>query len=218
MEEKKEYLTEKNYNKGKKIIMLISFLVLVVGLTIGGLLIYKGINEKQKINNTTNEQAEKDKQRLKEIETEKEELNKKISDKKYECDSIKMGTDSWFEKSNKCDNEVLSLEEQVDELESEEFDLENTNYEFDKKYNSVGSTRYFMFGGFIIIATLIISLSIFMFAKRREIMAFGMQQTMPLAQEGIEKMAPTVGNAAGTIAKDVAAGIKEGINSNQENK
>ena len=218
MEEKKEYLTEKNYNKGKKIIMLIALLVLVVGLTIGGLLIYKGINEKQKIDNTTNEQAEKDKQRLKEIEIEKEELNKKISDKKYECDSIKMETDSWFEKSNKCDNEVLSLEEQVDELESEEFDLENTDYEFDKKFNSVGSTRYFMFGVFIIIATLIISLSIFMFAKRREIMAFGMQQTMPLAQEGIEKMAPTVGNAAGTIAKDVAAGIKEGINSNQENK
>ena len=218
MEEKKEYLTEKNYNKGKKIIMLIALLVLVVGLTIGGLLIYKGINEKQKIDNTTNEQAEKDKQRLKEIETEKEELNKKISDKKYECDSIKMETDSWFEKSNKCDNEVLSLEEQVDELESEEFDLENTDYEFDKKFNSVGSTRYFMFGVFIIIATLITSLSIFMFAKRREIMAFGMQQTMPLAQEGIEKMAPTVGNAAGTIAKDVAAGIKEGINSNQENK
>ena len=206
----------KCYNK--KIIMLIALLVLVVGLTIGGLLIYKGINEKQKIDNTTNEQAEKDKQRLKEIETEKEELNKKISDKKYECDSIKMGTDSWFEKSNKCDNEVLSLEEQVDELESEEFDLEKTDYEFDKKFNSVGSTRYFMFGVFIIIATLIISLSIFMFAKRREIMAFGMQQTMPLAQEGIEKMAPTVGNAAGTIAKDVAAGIKEGINSNQENK
>ena len=218
MEEKKEYLTEKNYNKGKKIIMLIALLVLVVGLTIGGLLIYKGINEKQKIDNTTNEQAEKDKQRLKEIEIEKEELNKKISDKKYECDSIKMETDSWFEKSNKCDNEVLSLEEQVDELESEEFDLEKTDYEFDKKFNSVGSTRYFMFGVFIIIATLIISLSIFMFAKRREIMAFGMQQTMPLAQEGIEKMAPTVGNAAGTIAKDVAAGIKEGINSNQENK
>ena len=90
MEEKKEYLTEKNYNKGKKIIMLIALLVLVVGLTIGGFLIYKGINEKQKIDNTTNEQAEKDKQRLKEIETEKEELNKKISDKKYECDSINM--------------------------------------------------------------------------------------------------------------------------------
>lgn len=218
MEEKKEYLTEKNYNKGKKIIMLIALLVLVVGLTIGGLLIYKGINEKQKINNTTNEQAEKDEQRLKEIETEKEELNKKISDKKYECDSISRGTDNWFTETDKCDNEVLSLEEQVDELESEEFDLENTDYEFDKKINSVGSTRYLMFGGFIIIATLIISLSIFMFAKRREIMAFGMQQTMPLAQEGIEKMAPTVGNAAGTIAKNVAAGIKEGINSNQENK
>lgn len=45
-------------------------------------------------------------------------------------------------------------------------------------------------------------------AHRREITAYTTQQVMPLAQEGIEKMAPTIGKAAGEIAK----GIKQGLN------
>ncbi len=42
---------------------------------------------------------------------------------------------------------------------------------------------------------------------RREINAFYAQQQMPIAKEGIEKMAPT----AGVAAKEVAKGIKEGL-------
>lgn len=34
---------------------------------------------------------------------------------------------------------------------------------------------------------------------------------MPLTKEGIEKMAPTVGNAVGSIGKEIAKGIAEGI-------
>ena len=34
---------------------------------------------------------------------------------------------------------------------------------------------------------------------------------MSLAQEGIEKMAPTIGGSAGTIGKEIAKGIKEGL-------
>ena len=49
-------------------------------------------------------------------------------------------------------------------------------------------------------------------AHRREITAYTAQQVMPLAQEGIEKMAPTVGSAMGTIGKELAKGIKQGIN------
>ena len=41
---------------------------------------------------------------------------------------------------------------------------------------------------------------------------------MPVAQEGIEKMSPTIGNAAGTIGKSIAKGIKEGINEADNNK
>ena len=50
-----------------------------------------------------------------------------------------------------------------------------------------------------------------MVAKQRSILAYQTQQVMPVAQEGIEKMAPSVGSAAGTIAKEVSRGIKEGM-------
>ena len=51
---------------------------------------------------------------------------------------------------------------------------------------------------------------------KREIVAFQAQQVMPVAKEGIEQMSPTIGKAAGDIAK----GIKEGLdsaNSNNDN-
>ena len=53
-------------------------------------------------------------------------------------------------------------------------------------------------------------------AHRREIVTFTTQQVMPVAKEGIEKMAPT----AGVVAKEVTKGIKEGLNSvsNDEEK
>lgn len=47
----------------------------------------------------------------------------------------------------------------------------------------------------------------FLLGNRRKIMAYTVQETMPLAQEGIEKMTPTVANAA----KEVAKAVKEGI-------
>ncbi len=45
-------------------------------------------------------------------------------------------------------------------------------------------------------------------AHRREIIAFTTQQVVPVAKEGINEMSPTMGNAAREIAK----GIKKGIN------
>lgn len=58
--------------------------------------------------------------------------------------------------------------------------------------------------------------------NQREIMAYHLQQTMPLAQEGIEKMTPTMVETGktiakemapvyGEVAKEVAHGIKEGM-------
>lgn len=58
---------------------------------------------------------------------------------------------------------------------------------------------------------------IVMISKRREITAFTAQQIMPVAQEGIEKMTPTIGSAAGTIGKEIAKGIKEGLKEDEEN-
>lgn len=49
----------------------------------------------------------------------------------------------------------------------------------------------------------------FLIGNRREITAYTVQQTMPIAKEGIEEMAPTIGNAAGEIAKGIKKGLKE---------
>lgn len=73
--------------------------------------------------------------------------------------------------------------------------------------NKFGTIVFYMFGGFIIVAGLMLSSFVYMIAKRREIMAFGVQQTMPVAKETIDEMAPSAGN----VAKEIAKGIKEGL-------
>lgn len=94
--------------------------------------------------------------------------------------------------------------------------------DFNKSFDSHDSIPFYMFGAFIIIASCMIAFSIYMLAKRREILAFNVQQVMPIAKEGIEEIAPTIGKAKASIlkemtpiygetVKEIAKGIKEGI-------
>lgn len=97
-----------------------------------------------------------------------------------------------------------------------------------KKFNGIG-TILLIIGGIMVLFGFIMSfgfhkLGFFIFAvigmvlvgfgvqakmlgKGREISAFFAQQQIPVAKEGIEKMAPSVGVAA----KEIAKGIKEGL-------
>lgn len=59
---------------------------------------------------------------------------------------------------------------------------------------------------------------ILFFAHRREITAFTTQQVMPVAQEGIEKITPTVANAAESVAQSISKGIKKGKEESENNK
>ena len=52
-------------------------------------------------------------------------------------------------------------------------------------------------------------LTLFIMANQRKISAYMAQQQMPVAKEGIEKMAPSVGVAAKEIAKGVKEGLKD---------
>lgn len=60
----------------------------------------------------------------------------------------------------------------------------------------------FIFGIMIPLPTLLTAFA-------RDIAAFQAQQAMPVAQESIEKMSPTMGNAAKEIAKGVKEGLKD---------
>lgn len=59
---------------------------------------------------------------------------------------------------------------------------------------------------------LMIPLFTFSMAFRREMTAFSAQQVMPVAQEGIDKMSPTIGKAA----KEITKGVKEGLKDDEE--
>ena len=233
--EKKEFLTEENYEKGKKKIKSIALIILIVGVVLGGALIATGIiktksskTEAEKVNEERYNAAYKEseekvaaaKERLSEIDTEKKTLSAQYDSKSQECDSLNMTDSDWYTKVNQCRREASTIKSKINELESEKFELENASY---KVYYEPQIAKNYIFlsiiGGIIIIISCSVSLSIYLFAKRREIMAFTAQQVMPVAQEGIEKMSPTIGNAAGTIGKSLAqgitSGIKEGLNSQQ---
>lgn len=220
--EKKELLNEENYEKTKKKITTISLIILIVALLIGSTLIALGVIK----TNTSKKDAEKvnqerynaSEQRLKEIASEKESLNLQYNAKKQECDSLDMRAKDWYSKVNQCERDASAISSKITNLESEEFKLNNN-------YDKVEAKNYIplsVFGGVIIFIGGMISLSIYLIAKKRDISAFAIQQSMPLAQEVIGKMAPTIGDAGKTVidkvgpsignaAGSIAKGIKDGL-------
>lgn len=198
-----KYLNEERYQRGKKKLVLISLIILILGIILGSGLILMGIEKKNVVKMESQT-------RLTEIEKEKSELNAQITTKNYECDSLNMMDPNWYSDVNKCNSESMELTKKLNDLKSEEFDLKNNDGE--------AFILLCVLGGMIILAGCGISFGIFMFTKRREIMAFSAQQVMPVAKEGIEKMAPTVGNAVGSIGKELAKGISEGIKEAKEDE
>lgn len=187
-----KYLNEEKYQKTEKTISLIAILILVIGLCVGGFLIYKG--------------AAKPKS------SKIEELKSELENKKSELESKGIKYDNFAKYT---DGETYELKIITDVLDPSfsncSFD-EYKNNSLTKEYcaaeNSTGSFSnnfFIMLGVFVCFCSCIISFSIFMFAKRRHVLAFAVQQSMPIAKEGINEMAPTVGN----VAKEIAKGVKE---------
>lgn len=245
--EKKELLNEENYEKTKKKITTISLIILIVALLIGGSLIALGIiktntskKDAEKVNQErynvayqeSQNQVAQTEQRLKEIASEKESLNLQYDAKNQECDSLDMSAKDWYSKVNQCHRDASAIRSKITDLETEEFKLNNKNHTV--YYDKVEAKNYIplsVFGGVILFIGGMISLSIYLIAKKRDISAFAIQQSMPLAQEAIEKMAPTIGeagktvidkvgpsigNTAGSIAKGITKGIKDGLKDEDE--
>ena len=301
MSEKKEFLTEENYERGKKKLKMIAIIVLVIGLLIGGSIITVGILKQSKTNSNYSEDTIKKLQNDIEaekvsLETKKTELEGKrdealrvekqnLENKKQELISkgikydnstkyddgesydLKVITNALDPSFNYCafdeyENNVITRDycllssnkdedsiaiNVIERVLSIEFnycvgDTKNNMYtshycslvsqlndksDFNKEFDSYDSIPFYIIGGFIIIASCMFAGSIYMTTKQREILAFHAQQVMPVAQEGIEKMAPTIGKAGasitkemapayGEVAKEISKGIKEGLKSDDE--
>jgi hypothetical protein len=230
-DEKKELLNEERFQKNQKAVTLVAIIVLIIGLCLGVGLIISGKN-KATTKTTTEVSTTSLAEEKTKLETRKTELKAKgitassnyEDGEAYELYLITKALDpsfSWCEFDEYKNSSVTSSYCKAYKVQNDA-----TNNDDTSKYEA---EPYYMFGAFVIIATLMISGSIFVFAKRRSIMAFEAQQVMPVAQEGIEKMAPTIGKAGaeiakgmapayGEMAKEISKGIKEGLKEDEEDK
>ena len=71
---------------------------------------------------------------------------------------------------------------------------------------SFGGTGLIMFGVWLEFVGCIVRYAV---GNRREIMAYNVQTTMPIAQEGIRTMAPTIAEAGVTMMKTMAPAMKD---------
>lgn len=191
-----KYLNEEKYQKAEKKITLVAILVLVIGLCVGGFLIYNGI--------------------AKPGAGKVEDLKVKLENKKSELESkgIKYSSFAKYSDGEVYDLMIITnaLDPGFEYCEFSEYKNNSLTKEYCSAKNSIddfASTGFILFGAFICIASFMISLSIFFIAKRRQILAFSAQQVMPIAKEGIDEMAPTIGNAAGEIAKGIKKGLSD---------
>lgn len=231
--EKNVCLNEEKYQKTKKKLSVIALIVLIIGILIGGGLITFGINRTspEKIE-SVKEQLSTEKENLLKSKSEIENKIKPIEDeiKQLERVSFTGFDDAYYarkdkieelEKSIATDKSNINLIDSVLSGSSVKcsFD-EGKNNEYTSKYceldnklesvsDKMASTPFYMFGAFAIIVSCMISFSIFMTTKRREIVAFGSQQIMPVAQEGIETISPSLGKTAGDIVKGIKDGLKD---------
>lgn len=189
--DKKEYLNEERYQKTKGKIKYIILVIFIIGLALGGFLIYKGVS-------STNSSS-------------KAELKAELEEKKDELEEKGIVYNPFATYTDKEEYDLKIITEALDpSFDNCSFD-EYKNNDLTKEYCSANSATsnfskmsYLMFGGFVIIASCILCGGLYLnLVKRREILAYTAQQVMPVAQEGIEKMAPSIGKVAGEIAKNI---------------
>ncbi len=235
--EQKEYLSEESYLKIKKKITIISLVILIIGILLGGLLIATGAIKQRngKEENVENNSQVEEKLRTKEeiqadinnTQSQIDNIESEISELKTELTQIFIDDKGYSDRYYEKDNEIKTKEQEEKKLQEELYnynkELMNLGIEEVKKDTFKSSNNvtkyapYYAFGIFIIIASCIVSMGIYLIAKEREIRAFTIQQNMPITKEVIDKMAPTIGKAAGTITEEVNKGIKNSINKNENN-
>lgn len=221
--EDKKFLNEETYQKNRKKIIKVSLIVLIIGILIGCSLVVIGIISQRRVNS---KYSDENKQKLQEkIAIEKKNLEIKKSElisKGIKYDSfakydegdiydLKIITEALDPGFNYCSSDeyqnnsltstYCSYKQQLDDLGS-----------FDKGFDSYKFIPFYVIGAFVIFLSCMIAGSIYMTTKRREILAFTTQQVMPVAKEGIDTMAPTIGN----VAKEISKGIKEGSKEDKE--
>lgn len=217
-----KFLNEKKYQNTKTIFIILAIFILIIGFVVGGLIIKKGLDKKNDIYSKYTEEN-------KQAQIVSLNVQIKIAKSSLESKKAELIAQGLQPSSNYEDNESYNLyiinnvlnpsfnrcsfdEYKNNELTSQYCNLikrledtEKLDIKYKRKSESFSCIPYYMVGTSIILFSIIISISLFLIAKRREIIAFQAQQAMPVVKEGIEEISPALGKAA----KDVINNIKD---------
>jgi len=209
--ENKKYLSEDNYQKVVKNLSKVSIIILILGFLLGGGLIGYGFvkSNEDKVDIVEEKKEEKSESEIQlEIVTLEGEVAALDAKQREEFD-----LNGFSEEFYRLGNEREKKELKVANLNVGNFDTLDAFDSFKRESEEIKSNikvaPYYMYGSFIIFSSIVVSFMVFLFSRRREISAFSVQQSMPVAKEGLEKMAPTFGEVGKEIAKGVSEGLKE---------
>ena len=91
----------------------------------------------------------------------------------------------------------------------EEPSLGDPNWWGNSKISSDAESKKALLFFFSFVFGIMLPAALFGTAYKREMDAFTIQQKMPIKQETIRRIAPSVGEAAGTVAKGIKKGLKD---------
>ena len=195
--EQKKYLNESNYEKTKRLLVFVAIIILLIGIGTGGFLINTGIKKSAL--------AEENTQNVRTEEVIQTELN----DLKSQLASLNAKKTEEFTK-NGFSEQYYTLQNEIDSIQQKVNTLTMELWEINSDYSSSNaiitksrSMKYYMFGAFVIIASCLISGSLFLYSKRRELLAFNVQQAMPIVKEGIDEITPTISKTIKEVSKAV---------------
>lgn len=217
-----KFLNEKKYQNTKTIFIILAILILIIGFVVGGLIIKKGLDKK---NDIYSKYTEENKQaQIVSLNVQIKIAKSSLESKKAELIAQGLQPSSNYEDNDSYNlyiiNNVLNPSFNrcsFDEYKNNELtsqycnlikrleDTEKLDIKYKRQSESFSCIPYYMVGTSIILFSIIISISLFLIAKRREIIAFQAQQSMPVVKEGIEEISPALGKAA----KDVINNIKD---------
>lgn len=208
--ENKKYLDEEKYQKTSKKLFSIGVSIIILGLVVAAIIIITKIDfgpkaSKEELQQQLAQLKPSLRKRYDELESNGFNESWDYKDEEgYEMTLIDIALDPTYDT---CEDSSLYSD---NDTTREYCQVKAQLYKFDTPNDDLL---------FIIVPSLIVLMPCFAFgamfiltAKRREITAFTAQQVMPVAKEGIEKMAPT----AGVTAKEIAKGIKKGLKDEEE--
>lgn len=215
-----KFLNEKKYQNTKTIFIILAILLLIIGFVVGGLIIKKGLNKKNDIYSKYTEEN-------KQAQIVSLNVQIKIAKSSLESKKVELIAQGLQPSSNYEDNESYNLyiitnvlnsrlsncsfdEYKNNELTSQYCNLikqledtEKLDIKYERKSESFSCIPYYMIGTFIILFSIMISILLFVTAKRREIIAFQAQQAMPVVKEGIEEISPALGKATKNVINNI---------------